>query len=85
MLIGQGHRVAVLAIDLTSRISGEGILGDKIWMTDLSRQPNAFMRPSPSGKSLGGVDRNTREVMLACEAAGCDGTGPEQPKIGLAQ
>ena len=70
MLIGQGHRVAVLAIDPTSRISGGSILGDKTRMIDLSRQPNAFIRPSPSGETLGGVARNTREVMLACEAAG---------------
>jgi len=72
MLIGQGHRVAVLAIDPTSRISGGSILGDKTRMIELSRQPNAFIRPSPSGRTLGGVARNTREVMLACEAAGFD-------------
>jgi LAO/AO transport system kinase len=72
MLIGQGHRVAVLAIDPTSRISGGSILGDKTRMTDLGRHPNAFIRPSPSGETLGGVARNTREVMLACEAAGFD-------------
>jgi LAO/AO transport system kinase len=72
MLIGQGHRVAVLAIDPTSRISGGSILGDKTRMIDLSCQPNAFIRPSPSGLTLGGVARNTREVMLACEAAGFD-------------
>jgi LAO/AO transport system kinase len=71
-LIGQGHRVAVLAIDPTSRISGGSILGDKTRMTDLCRQPNAFIRPSPSGQTLGGVARNTREVMLACEAGGFD-------------
>jgi len=72
MLIGQGRRVAVLAIDPTSRISGGSILGDKTRMIDLSRQPNAFIRPSPSGQTLGGVARNTREVMLACEAGGFD-------------
>ena len=72
MLIAQGHRVAVLAIDPTSRISGGSILGDKTRMMDLSRQSNAFIRPSPSGQTLGGVARNTREVMLACEAAGFD-------------
>jgi GTPase len=72
MLIGQGHRVAVLAIDPTSRISGGSILGDKTRMIELSRQPNAFIRPSPSGRTLGGVARNTREVMLACEAAAFD-------------
>jgi LAO/AO transport system kinase len=72
MLTGQGRRVAVLAIDPTSRISGGSILGDKTRMIDLSRQANAFIRPSPSGQTLGGVARNTREVMLACEAAGFD-------------
>jgi len=71
-LIGEGHRVAVLTIDPTSRISGGSILGDKTRMIDLSRQPNVFIRPSPSGQTLGGVARNTREVMLACEAAGFD-------------
>jgi LAO/AO transport system kinase len=72
MLIGQGHRVAVLAIDPTSHISGGSILGDRTRMIDLSRNPNTFIRPSPSGATLGGVARNTREVMLTCEAAGFD-------------
>src|SRR4051812_29647813 len=71
-LTRQGHRVAVLAIDPSSRISGGSILGDKTRMTELSRDPNAFIRPSPSGETLGGVARNTRETMLACEAAGYD-------------
>ena len=72
MLTSQGHRVAVLAIDPTSRISGGSILGDKTRMIDLSGDPNAFVRPSPTAGTLGGVTRNTREVMLACEAAGFD-------------
>ncbi len=72
MLTGQRRRVAVLTIDPTSSISGGSILGDKTRMLDLSHDPNAFIRPSPSGKTLGGVARNTREVMLACEAAGFD-------------
>jgi LAO/AO transport system kinase len=72
MLTAQGHRVAVLTVDPTSRISGGSILGDKTRMIDLSRDPRAFIRPSPSGETLGGVARNTREVMLACEAAGFD-------------
>ena len=72
MLTGKGHRVAVLTIDPTSRISGGSILGDKTRMIDLSRDPNAFIRPSPSGQTLGGVARNTREVMLTCEAANFD-------------
>ena len=72
MLTAQGHRVAVLAVDPTSRISGGSILGDKTRMIDLSRNPNAFIRRSPSGETLGGVARNTREVLLTCEAGGFD-------------
>ncbi len=72
LLTGQGHHVAVLAIDPTSQISGGSILGDKTRMVDLCRNPNAFIRPSPSSETLGGVARNTREVMLTCEAAGFD-------------
>jgi len=72
MLTGQGHHVAVLAIDPTSQLSGGSILGDKTRMVDLCRNPNAFIRPSPSSETLGGVARNTREVMLTCEAAGFD-------------
>jgi len=71
-LCGEGHRVAVLAIDPTSTISGGSILGDKTRMEELSREPDAFIRPSPSGGSLGGVARRTRETMLLCEAAGFD-------------
>jgi LAO/AO transport system kinase len=72
MLTGQGHHAAVLASDPTSRISGGSILGDKTRMVDLCRNPNAFIRPSPSGETLGGVAPNTREAMLTCEAAGFD-------------
>jgi LAO/AO transport system kinase len=72
MLTSQGHHVAVLAVDPTSRVSGGSILGDKTRMTELCQDPNAFIRPSPSGETLGGVARNTREVMLTCEAAGFD-------------
>jgi LAO/AO transport system kinase len=71
-LTGRGHRVAVLAIDPSSRITGGSILGDKTRMAALSRDPNAFIRPSPSGETLGGVAGKTREVMLACEAASYD-------------
>jgi LAO/AO transport system kinase len=71
-LIGQGHRVAVLAVDPSSALSGGSILGDKTRMERLSREPNSFIRPSPSGGSLGGVAEKTREVMLVCEAAGFD-------------
>ncbi len=71
-LTGLGHKVAVLAVDPSSQISGGSILGDKTRMELLSRDPNAFIRPSPSGSTLGGVARKTRETMLLCEAAGYD-------------
>ncbi|HZY15103.1 MAG TPA: methylmalonyl Co-A mutase-associated GTPase MeaB, partial [Ramlibacter sp.] len=72
MLIAQGHRVAVLAIDPSSTVSGGSILGDKTRMEQLSVQPQAFIRPSPSSGTLGGVAAKTREAMLVCEAAGHD-------------
>lgn len=71
-LTQKGHRVAVLAVDPSSQISGGSILGDKTRMEELARQPNAFIRPSPAGQTLGGVARKTRETMLVCEAAGYD-------------
>lgn len=71
-LIGAGHKVAILAVDPTSQLSGGSILGDKTRMEELSRELNAFIRPSPSGDTLGGVARKTRETMLLCEAAGFD-------------
>lgn len=71
-LTGQGHRVAVLAVDPSSQRSGGSILGDKTRMEKLARDPNAFIRPSPSGKTLGGVARRTREALLLVEAAGFD-------------
>lgn len=71
-VIGQGHRVGVLAVDPTSSRSGGSILGDKTRMQELSRHSHAFVRPSPTGGTLGGVARRTREVMLLCEAAGFD-------------
>jgi len=71
-LVNQGHRVAVLAIDPSSAVTGGSILGDKVRMERLSRDPRAFIRPSPSGGSLGGVTRKTREAILVCEAAGYD-------------
>ena len=71
-VVERGHRLAVLAVDPSSRRSGGSILGDKTRMEELSRHPAAFIRPSPSGGTLGGVARRTREAMLACEAAGFD-------------
>lgn len=65
-----GHRVAVLAVDPTSAISGGSILGDKTRMESLSRHPAAYIRPSPSSGALGGVTRKTRETIALCEAAG---------------
>ncbi len=72
MLTVGGHRVAVLAVDPTSSISGGSILGDKTRMSTLSIDPNAFIRPSPTSGTLGGVTRKTRESILLCEAAGFD-------------
>lgn len=71
-LIAQGHRVAVLTIDPSSTVSGGSILGDKTRMERLSMDERAFIRPSPSSGTLGGVAEKTREAMLVCEAAGYD-------------
>lgn len=71
-LTGAGRRVAVLAVDPSSTRSGGSILGDKTRMAELARDPAAFVRPSPTAGSLGGVARHTREAMLLCEAAGYD-------------
>ena len=71
-LIAQGHRVAVLTIDPSSTVSGGSILGDKTRMEKLSVQERAYIRPSPSSGTLGGVAEKTREAMLVCEAAGYD-------------
>jgi LAO/AO transport system kinase len=71
-IVEQGHRLAVLAVDPTSQVSGGSILGDKTRMERLSVHPRAFVRPSPTGGTLGGVAEKTREAMLACEAAGHD-------------
>jgi LAO/AO transport system kinase len=72
MLVGQGLKVAVLAVDPSSSRSGGSILGDKTRMELLTREKNAFIRPSPSQTNLGGVARRTREATLLCEAAGYD-------------
>lgn len=71
-VVEKGHRLAVLAVDPSSPRTGGSILGDKTRMEELSRDERAFIRPSPSGCTLGGVARRTREAMLACEAAGYD-------------
>lgn len=71
-LIGQGHKVAVLAVDPSSVRSGGSILGDKTRMERLSQHDRAFIRPTAAGGTLGGVARRTREAMLLCEAAGYD-------------
>ena len=71
-LIAKGHRVAVLAIDPSSTVSGGSILGDKTRMDQLSMREEAYIRPSPSSGTLGGVAEKTREAMLVCEAAGYD-------------
>jgi LAO/AO transport system kinase len=71
-LVDEGERVAVLAVDPSSTRTGGSILGDKTRMEELVRRPEAFVRPSPTGGSLGGVTRRTRQAMLCCEAAGFD-------------
>jgi LAO/AO transport system kinase len=71
-LLARGHKVAVLAVDPSSGVSGGSILGDKTRMERLSVQENAYIRPSPSSGTLGGVAEKTREAVLVCEAAGYD-------------
>lgn len=71
-LISRGHKTAVLAVDPSSEVSKGSILGDKTRMETLSGHPDAFIRPSPSAGSLGGVARKTREIIILCEAAGFD-------------
>jgi LAO/AO transport system kinase len=84
-LCAEGHRVAVLAVDPSSTRSGGSILGDKTRMPGLSVHPNAFIRPSPSGGTLGGVARRTRESMLLCEAAGFDVVVVETVGVGQSE
>ncbi len=71
-LIGQGHKIAVLTVDPSSTVTKGSILGDKTRMEKLSREENCFIRPSPSGGTLGGVTRKSRETITVCEAAGYD-------------
>jgi GTPase len=84
-VIAHGHRVAVLAVDPTSAQSGGSILGDKTRMEQLARESSAFIRPSPSGTSAGGVARRTREALLVCEAAGFDVVFVETVGVGQSE
>jgi len=84
-LIGRGHKIAVLAVDPSSARTGGSILGDKTRMTRLSAEDNAFIRPSPSSGTLGGVAAKTREAMLLCEAAGFDVVLVETVGIGQSE
>lgn len=83
--VENGHKVAVLAVDPSSTRSGGSILGDKTRMTELGRHPRAFIRPSPSAGTLGGVARRTREAMLLCEAAGFDVVFVETVGVGQSE
>jgi LAO/AO transport system kinase len=87
-VIDEGHKVAVLTVDPSSAISGGSILGDKTRMETLARRDEAYIRPSPSGDTLGGVTRRSRETLLLCEAAGFDviivetvGVGQSETKV----
>jgi LAO/AO transport system kinase len=84
-LLERGHQVAVLAIDPSSPVTGGSILGDKTRMERLAQEAGAFIRPSPSGGSLGGVAERTREAMLVCEAAGYDVVIVETVGIGQSE
>jgi LAO/AO transport system kinase len=84
-LTNQSHRVAVLAVDPSSRRSGGSILGDKTRMVQLARDPHAFIRPSPAGTTLGGVARRTREAMVLVEAAGFDVVVVETVGVGQSE
>ncbi len=85
LLLEKGKKVAVLSIDPTSQRSRGSILGDKTRMEFLSRHPSAFVRPTPSGQTLGGVGSKTRETMLLCEAAGYDAVIIETVGVGQSE
>ncbi|WP_292887897.1 methylmalonyl Co-A mutase-associated GTPase MeaB [Nisaea sp.] len=85
MLTGSGHKVAVLAVDPSSNRTGGSILGDKTRMQELGRDPDAYIRPSPSAGTLGGVARATRETMVICEAAGFDHVIVETVGVGQSE
>ena len=84
-LLDKGGRIAVLAVDPTSPVSGGSILGDKTRMVRLAREEAAFIRPSPSGGRLGGVSHRTREALLVCEAAGYDPVIVETVGVGQSE
>jgi LAO/AO transport system kinase len=84
-LCGQGRRVAVLAVDPSSTVTRGSILGDKTRMEHLVQEPNAFIRPSPSGGALGGVTRKTRETIVLCEAFGFDTVLVETVGVGQSE
>lgn len=84
-LIARGHRVAVLAVDPSSEVTGGSILGDKTRMERLARSESAFIRPSPAGSHLGGVSEATRESALVCEAAGFDSILIETVGVGQSE
>ncbi|MGK2928042.1 MAG: methylmalonyl Co-A mutase-associated GTPase MeaB, partial [Acidimicrobiales bacterium] len=84
-VLDTGTRLAVLAVDPSSGRSGGSILGDKTRMEELARRPEVFIRPSPAGRTLGGVARRTREAMLLCEAAGYDAVFVETVGVGQSE
>lgn len=84
-LLDAGHRVAVMAVDPSSKRGGGAILGDKTRMTGLARAPGAFIRPSPAGDTLGGIARRTREAALVVEAAGFDTVLVETVGVGQSE
>lgn len=84
-ILDQGLKLAVLAVDPSSALSGGSILGDKTRMEQLSRRPEAFIRPSPSGNTLGGVTRRARETLLLCEAAGFEVVMVETVGVGQSE
>ncbi|ADV62165.1 LAO/AO transport system ATPase [Isosphaera pallida ATCC 43644] len=85
MLINRGHKVAVLAVDPSSWRSGGSLLGDKTRMPGLAASPHAYIRPSPSARTLGGVGAKTRETLLLCEAAGFDVVVVETVGVGQSE
>ncbi|MFQ3670044.1 MAG: methylmalonyl Co-A mutase-associated GTPase MeaB [Verrucomicrobiia bacterium] len=85
LLCERGHKLAVLAVDPSSGISGGSVLGDKTRMEGLARHANSFIRPSPTGGALGGVTRKSRETMLLCEAAGYDVVFVETVGVGQSE